>query len=92
MVIQTVPNQKIITVHKEPCNKSALYCVINLDAMRSASKELTAGAFRLWCFYASNQNGYTFATGNSIALETMGIKRDAYDRATRELMTCGYLV
>ena len=69
-----------------------MYCIINLDAMRTASRALSSGAFRLWCFYASNQNGYTFATGNSIVFDTMGMKRDAYDRATGELIREGFLV
>lgn len=89
--MRTVPNQKIVTVRKEPCNKNNLYCTINLDALRAASAALTAGGFALWIFYASNQNGYTFATGNTLARNTMGIKKDAYDRATGELMRLGYL-
>ena len=65
--------------------------MVNLEALRSASKALTAGGFRLWMFYASNRPGYTFATGNTIALEYMGMKKDAYNRATRELIEKGYL-
>lgn len=90
--MRTVPNQKVVTVHKEPCNRNNLYCTINLDALRAASTALTAGGFALWLFYASNQDGYTFATGNTLARNTMGIKKDAYDRATGELMRLGYLV
>ena len=52
--MRTVPNQKIITVHKEPCDKQHYYAAINLDALRDASADLTAGAFRLWIYYASN--------------------------------------
>ena len=52
--MRTVPNQKIITVHKEPTDKQHYYTAINLDAMRAASHALTAGAFRLWVYYASN--------------------------------------
>ena len=89
--MHTVPNQKVVTIHKEPCNKSNLYCTINLDALRAASAALTSGGLALWLFYASNQNGYTFATGNTLARETMGIKKDAYDRATGELIRLGYL-
>lgn len=52
--MRTVPNQKIITVHKEPADKQHYYTTINLDAMRAASSSLTAGGFRLWVYYASN--------------------------------------
>lgn len=79
--MKTVPNQKIIVVSKETCSKQNPYCVINLEAMRSASKALKAGGFQLWCYFAMNQNGYTFAASNAAAYEAMGIKRDAYNRA-----------
>lgn len=90
--IKTVPNQKIVTVNKEPCSKCKHYAMINIEAMEGASRDLRAGSFVLWCYFAKNQSGYQFALSNTAALESMGIKRDAYNNAVKELMEKGYLV
>ena len=90
--IKAVPNQKIITVNKEPCSKCKHYAMINLEAMEGASRNLRAGSFVLWCYFAKNQSGYQFALSSAAALESMGIKRDAYNNAVKELMEKGYLV
>lgn len=90
--IKTVPNQKIVTVNKEPCSKCNHYAMINISAMEGASRDLRAGSFVLWCYFAKNQGGYEFALSNTAALESMGIKRDAYNNAVKELMEKGYLV
>lgn len=90
--IKTVPNQKIVTVNKEPCSKCKHYAMINIEAMEGASRDLRAGSFVLWCYFAKNQSGYQFALSSAAALESMGIKRDAYNNAVKELMEKGYLV
>lgn len=41
----SVPNQNIVEVHKEPCNKSNLYATININAMSLAMKDLTPVQF-----------------------------------------------
>ena len=66
------------------CSKFNNYAVINLEAMEGASRDLRAGSFVLWCYFAKNQPGYQFALSNTAALESMGIKRDAYNNAAKE--------
>jgi hypothetical protein len=51
---KTVPNQKVIKVVKEPTDRNHLYAAINLDAMNAAARDLDAGAFKLWCYFAKN--------------------------------------
>lgn len=34
---KTVPNQKVVKVNKEQCDKQHLYATINLQAMESAA-------------------------------------------------------
>ena len=55
----TVPNQKIVRIEKEPCGKGNLYAAINLKALEAAAQNLDAGAFKLWIYFAKNQNGYS---------------------------------
>ncbi len=92
------PNQKTITIKKEPCDNSCkdnYYTKINLQAMAAAAKNLSghkANSFILWCYFAKNQDGYTFDLSNRAALEQFGIKKDAYDKAVDTLKKEGYLI
>ena len=72
--MKTVPNQKVVTVNKELCDKNHKYAAINLNAMDKAAQELDAGAFKLWCYFAKNQNNYIFALSSKDAEKNFGIK------------------
>ena len=87
----TVPNQKIVTVEKEPCGKGNLYAAINLNAMEAAAQDLDAGAFKLWIYFAKNQNGYEFALSSKDAKDTFGLGKSQYDTAVKKLVAAGYL-
>ena len=88
---KVVPNQKEIKVNKEPCNKYNLYAAINLQAMEKAARELDAAAFKLWIYFAKNQNGYEFALSSKDVADTFGMKRDQYNGAVKKLIDKGYL-
>lgn len=90
--IKVVPNQKIIKVNKEPCNKNNLYAAINLQAMEQAAQALDAAAFKLWIYFAKNQNNYEFALSSKDVLESFGMKRDQYNGAIEKLIKGNYLV
>lgn len=92
MAIKTVPNQKVIKVNKEICNKDNKYAAINLEAMESAASELDAGAFKLWVYFAKNQNGYEFALSQKAVEECFGMKKKQYDNAVSQLIEKGFLV
>lgn len=89
---KTVPNQKVVRVEKEICDKQHLYAAINLEAMELAAQKLDAGAFKLWCYFAKNQNGYEFALSSKAAQDTFGIKIKQYNNAVEELIAKGFLV
>lgn len=88
----SVPNQDIVEVHKEPCDKNNLYALINIEAMCMASKDLTPAQFSVWLYFAKNQAGYTFAVSPAAALNEMGIKKDTFQKAKQVLKEKGYLV
>ena len=93
--IKLVPNQKAITVHKEPCDntcKENYYAKINLIAMNQAALNLDAGAFKLWIYFAKNQPGYQFALSKADVEESFGMKKTQYDNAIKELKEKGYLI
>ena len=87
----TVPNQKIVKVEKEPCGNGNLYAAINLKAMEAAAQNLDAGAFKLWIYFAKNQNGYEFALSSKDAKDTFGLGKSQYDTAIKKLISSGYL-
>lgn len=89
---KTNPKQKIVKVHKEVCNKENLYATINLEAMSKSAMDLDAGAFKLWVYFAKNQNNYEFALSSKDANDTFGLKKKQYDNAVAELIEKGYLV
>ena len=90
--IKLVPNQKAVKVVKEPCNKNNIYAAINIDAMEKAACALDAAAFKLWVYFAKNQNGYEFALSSKDVADSFGMKRDQYNRAIEILIKGGYLV
>jgi hypothetical protein len=93
--MKTVPNQKMVNVVKEPCNnekKENHYSRINLDAMSNAALDLDAGAFKLWVYFAKNQDNFNFALSSKAVEENFGIKIKQYNNAVNTLIEKGYLV
>lgn len=88
----TNPNQKVVEVNKEKCNKDNLYATINIKALQLAMKDLTPVQFQVWLYYAKNQAGYTFAVSPADALNEFGIKKDSFQKANQTLQEKGYLV
>ena len=56
---KTVPNQKKVKVKKVGV-KGKLFAQIELNALEEAARELKAGAFKLWVYFAKNQDDYEF--------------------------------
>lgn len=91
--IKTVPNQRIITVNKEPANKNNIYACINKEAMRSAMMDLQSKAgFKLWCYFADNKQCYSFALSSKDFCKCAGCGMDAYRKSFQELLDKDYLV
>lgn len=87
-----VPNQKIVEVDKEICNRENPYSAINLAAMNKAAQDLDAGAFKLWIYFAKNQKGYKFALSSKAIERDFGMKIKQYNNAIKKLTDKGYLV
>lgn len=89
------PNQKEITVHKEPCDLENIYTKINKKAMFQAMKNYSgrkAPSFELWCYIASSQPGRVFVLSPEAIKTEIGMKEDAYRNAVNNLIDDGYLV
>lgn len=91
-IIQTVPNQWVIKVKKADISEDTTYMRVNMDALDKAAKNLKAGAFKLWIYFAKNQHDYTFALSPKHVKELFNMDKTQYDNARAELVEKGYLV
>lgn len=92
IIMETYANQRVIVVNKEDCDKKNLYATINLEAMDKAAIDLSGNAFKLWIYFAKNQNNYKFALSSKELSQHFGLKIDAYNKAWNTLVEKGYLI
>lgn len=88
----TNPNQLVVEVQKEPCDKAHLYSMRNLEAEAAAARDLKYSSMILWLYLSRNQNGYELALSPKDVEETMGLSERTYRTCKNELMEKGYLV
>lgn len=90
--IKTVPNQRKITVNKAQADKKNHYTINNLAALDEAAGALESlGGFKLYIYFAKNQNNYTFALSSADFCKWSGLSVKAYNTAFAELVEKGYL-
>ena len=90
--INTVPNQKIVKIHKAPCNKSNKYTMINLDALQEAMKNLSNAELGVWLYFAKNQDNYESAISPKDAKDNWNISISTFHRTIQKFEKEGYLV
>ena len=92
--IETVPNQRVLTIHKEPTDKQHKFTCNSLEALGEAAKRLQSkGGFKLYMYIAKNNIEYCpFALSSSHFIAWSGIGIKAYTSAFNELVEQGYLV
>lgn len=87
---KTVPNQRVIRVHRE--RASSDFLGIKNERWMAASRILGATALRLYLYLASNADNYLLAL-SPLALERdVGMPRSTFYDQFRKLVNCGYLV
>ena len=88
-----VPNQREITVAKEPTDKKHLYTANNLAALDEAARRLQSkGGFKLYMYLAKNQDKYNFNLSSTDFMIWIGLGYTAYTTAFAELEEEGYLM
>ena len=95
--IETVPNQRFLTIHKEPTDKQHKFTVNNLEAMGEAARRLQSKAgFKLYMYLAKNQptevtkREWVLSSADFCNWSGAGIA--AYRTAFKELEEEGYLI
>lgn len=85
------PNQKIICTHKPKLENDFL--MIGNGDVKDAGKNIkTYTAFRVYLYLAGNNDGYNLRLSRKNVTEELGISKDSYIRAIKELTDSGYVV
>lgn len=88
-----VANQKVISIVKAPTDRANVYTKMNVQALQHAALDLTKGStFKLWMYFAKNQNNYTFELSAVAVAQFCGITEKTYREAVKELIAKRYLV
>lgn len=88
--INTVPNQRTITIHRERIAENFLG--IKNENWMNASRLLGAHALRLYLYLASNANNFELALSPSAIERDLGMSRSTYHDQFRKLVNSGFLV
>lgn len=90
---KTVPNQKVVKVEKERVEKGTKrpYTTNYVEHINAAARNLQAGAFKLYMYFAINAPHYEFALSSKAVEEDFGMKIKQYNNAIKELEDKGYL-
>ena len=86
----TVPNQKVVQIHREPLGGSFLG--INNDNWKYAARVLGAQAFLLYTYLASNKNEYKTALSPAAVQKDIGMPRSTFYDQLRKLESMGFFV
>lgn len=86
------PNQKTVSINKEKCDKNHLYTCVNIDALTYAMKDMTPAQFKVWFYFAKNQNKYTFELSSVAVQEFCNISDKTYRDAVKTLIEKRYLI
>lgn len=86
----TVPNQRVVTIHREPAKSDFLG--IKNENWQFAARDLGAFGLLLYLYFASNANGYTLALSPAAIRQAIGMARSTYHDQFARLVDKGYLV
>ena len=86
----TAPNQKVITIHREPLSGSFLG--INNDNWKYAARALGAHAFLLYIYFASNKDEFVLALSPQAIQMEIGMPPSTFRDQLKKLEACGFLM
>ena len=87
---ETFPNQRIITIHREPAKTDFLG--IKNENWQAASRDLGAHALRLYLYLAANKDCYNLALSPADIRQSIGMPNSTYRDQFLILVDKGYLV
>lgn len=89
MTRYTAPNQKVIRIHKD--SYSGAYLTIGAEEWQEAFKSLKRITFGVYLYLSGNANGFELTLSRRDVMDRLGVSKDTYLRAVKELEEKGYL-
>lgn len=87
----TYPNQKTIRIHKQSIDGDYLL-IDNSSWMKAYNHLKKRNTFGLYLYLAKNADGYNLDLSRRHVMDALGMSKDSYIRAVKELEDVGYLV
>lgn len=90
--IKTVPNQKVVKVHREPTGKN--FIAISKESYSKAYRNMSnsSATLALYIWLVGNKDNYTFALSPEAIENQIGMAKSSYQGAVKKLIDLGYLV
>lgn len=96
MNITTHPNQRVLVIERELPKKTKEeqrpYMVAYIDNIAAAGKELNGVAFKLYCYFLSNENNFNLVFSPKDFTNNYGGSIKSAQAAFTELVEKGYIV
>ena len=87
---KTYPNQKTITIHKDPVKENFLQ--VNICEWQEAFATLPRISFGLYLYLCGNQDKFHLALSSVDVQKSLGVSDSSYRRAFEDLLAAGYLI
>ena len=87
---KTVPNQRVVTIHRE--RAASDFLGIKNSHWQAAARDLGAHALMLYLYFASNANGFMLALSPAAIRQAVGMPQSTYRDQFTKLIDRGYLV
>lgn len=87
---KTFPNQRMVTIHKEPVKENFLQ--VNICEWQEAFATLPRISFGLYMYLCGNQNKFNLALSSVDVQKSLGVSDSSYRRAVEDLLAAGYLM
>ena len=86
----TVPNQKVVHVNRQKCDKNFLQ--ISKENWYAANKALSPYGLQLYLYIAGNKDGFDLALSQEAAEQEAGIKKTSFHKYVNLMIEKGYIV
>ena len=87
---KTFPNQKTITIHKDPVKENFLQ--VNICEWQLAFATLPRISFGLYLYLCGNKDQFHLALSSVDVQKSLGVSDSSYRRAIEDLLAAGYLI
>ena len=83
-------NQRTVKIDRK-IREGHIFVSFDKDSMAEACGDLNGGAYKVWCYLLSNQDGYEWAISPADAEKRWGIPTSTFKDGIKELKEKGYI-